>query len=97
LEDKLAGEEVGGRVRAGEGSGGRVRADEESGGRVRVRHNGPVTQRSLEALAIDGGVRVGWGDYRLEVLAWLEGHGVGGVGELMFCTMKQLMGSRRSV
>ncbi|MCJ1400652.1 hypothetical protein MMC11_003860 [Xylographa trunciseda] len=59
---------------------------------VRTRHIGPVTQRSLEALAMDGGVKISWPDYRLEVLRWLSDRGVGGIGDLMSCTMKQLMG-----
>ncbi|MCJ1406397.1 hypothetical protein MMC19_000462 [Ptychographa xylographoides] len=58
---------------------------------VRTRHAGPVTQKSLEALYMNGGVQIGWGDYRLEVLKWLGERGIGGIGELMFCTMKQLM------
>ncbi|MCJ1472792.1 hypothetical protein MMC13_001441 [Lambiella insularis] len=64
------------------------------GNLLRTRHAGPVTQKSLEALAIDGGIRFGWADYRLEVLNWLGDRGVGGVGELMFCTMKHLMGMK---
>ncbi|MCJ1378742.1 hypothetical protein MMC17_001841 [Xylographa soralifera] len=61
---------------------------------VRTRHIGPVTQRSLEALAMDGGIKVSWADYRLEVLRWLGERGVGGIGDLMSCTMKQLMGTK---
>ena len=61
------------------------------GKKGRTRHAGPVTQKSLDALAMDGGVEVGWTDYRLEVLRWLREKGVDGVEELMFCTMKQLM------
>lgn len=61
---------------------------------VRTRQAGPVTQKSLEALAMDGGIRLGWADYRLEVLKWLGERGVSGVGELMFCTMKHLMGPK---
>jgi centromere protein I len=62
--------------------------------RISVRHAGPVTQRSLAALAADGGIRIGWAEYRLEVLNWLGDVGVHGVGELMFCTMKHLMGQK---
>jgi len=61
-------------------------------GMVRTRHIGPITQRSLEALAMDGGIKVSWADYRLEVLRWLGARGVGGIWDLMSCTMKQLMG-----
>jgi len=67
---------------------------EGGGGRARTRHTGPVTQRSLEALAMDGGFKVGWADYRLEVLKWLGDRGVDGIGELMFCTMKHLMAAK---
>ena len=62
-----------------------------NGGEIETRHAGPVTQRSLAGLGAEGGVRVGWAEYRLEVLRWLGEKGVGGVGELMFCTMKHLM------
>ena len=60
---------------------------------VRTRHVGPVTQRSLEALAMDGGIKVSWAEYRLEALRWLHERGAGGIGDLMSCTMKQLMGT----
>lgn len=69
--------------------------DEESTGvAVSVRHAGPVTQRSLGLLGGNGGVRISWAEYRLEVLKWLGDRGVGGVGELMFCTMKHLMNGK---
>ena len=58
---------------------------------LNTRHAGPVTQRSLASLAVDGGLKITWADYRLEVLNWLEERGVEGVGELMFCTMRHLM------
>ncbi|KAH0543376.1 hypothetical protein FGG08_002332 [Glutinoglossum americanum] len=58
---------------------------------IRVRHAGPVTQRSLTLLGNDGGLKISWGDYRLEVLKWLEEKGLVGVGELMYNTLKQLM------
>jgi centromere protein I len=58
---------------------------------IRVRHAGPVTQRSLTILGNDGGLKVSWGDYRLEVLKWLEEKGLTGIGELMYNTLKQLM------
>ncbi|MCJ1285183.1 hypothetical protein MMC26_004521 [Xylographa opegraphella] len=61
---------------------------------VRTRHIGPVTQRSLEALAMDGGIKVSWADYRLGVLRWLGERGVAGIGVLMSCTMKQLMATK---
>ncbi|MCJ1237492.1 hypothetical protein MMC14_005478 [Varicellaria rhodocarpa] len=69
------------------------KAISEEGDAIQIRHAGPVSQRSLQALVGDGGLEVGWGDYRLEVLRWLRRRGVGGVGELMGCTMKHLMGN----
>ena len=56
-----------------------------------ARHAGPVTQKSLAALAMSGGLKISWADYRFEVLKWLEEKGVEGIGELMYCTMKHLM------
>ena len=67
-------------------------AEEKEEGSVSVRHAGPVGQRSLMVLKGEGGLEVGWAEYRLEVLRWLGERGVGGIGELMGCTMKQLMG-----
>ncbi|KAI9789884.1 MAG: hypothetical protein M1835_001351 [Candelina submexicana] len=66
-------------------------ADPES---IVTRHAGPVTQRSLTILANEGGLRISWADYRLQVLKWLEERGVGGIGELMFNTMKHLMNAK---
>ena len=63
---------------------------------IETRHAGPVTQRSLSALAAEGGLAMGWVDYRLEVLKWLGDRGVNGVGDLMFCTMKHLMSQGKS-
>ncbi|KAI9677674.1 MAG: hypothetical protein M1817_006629 [Caeruleum heppii] len=60
-------------------------------GDLRTRHAGPVTQRSLLRNAEEGGIECSWADYRLEVLRYLESRGVGGIGELMGCTMKVLM------
>lgn len=61
---------------------------------IETRHAGPVTQRSLSVLADEGGLRISWANYRLEVLKWLEERGVGGIGELMFNTMKHLMSAK---
>ncbi|KAH0566401.1 hypothetical protein GP486_000184 [Trichoglossum hirsutum] len=63
----------------------------EANAAIRVRHAGPVTQESLRLLSNDGGLKISWGDYRLEVLKWLEGKGLAGIGELMYNTLKQLM------
>lgn len=65
--------------------------EDRNGEVIETRHAGPVTQRSLAGLAVEGGIKVGWAEYRLEVLKWLGERGVGGVGDLMFCTMKHLM------
>lgn len=72
-------------------------AEEREEGSLSVRHAGPVSQRSLAVLEKEGGVVVNWAVYREEVLRWLDERGVGGVMELMFCTMKLLMGPRGAV
>ena len=72
------------------------RMDVDGADRLRVRHAGPVGQRSLALLGPEGGIKLGWTEYRLEVLNWLAERGVGGVGELMFCTMKLLMTGKGS-
>ena len=64
---------------------------EEQGESITERHAGPVTQRSLALLGQNGGVKVNWSDYRLDVLQWLADRGVDGVRDLMFRTMKLLM------
>ncbi|KAI0129232.1 Mis6-domain-containing protein [Hypoxylon sp. NC0597] len=60
-----------------------------------TRHAGPVTRTSLSTLANSGGLRVGWDDYRLGVLSYLEGKGMAGIGQLMYNTMTNVM-KRRS-
>jgi centromere protein I len=54
-------------------------------------HAGPVTQRSLVVLEKEGGLSLSWKQYRLEVLDWLENHGLDGMKKLIFATMKDLM------
>lgn len=66
--------------------------EDTKGHGIKVRHAGPVSQKSLAILGREGGIVLGWKEYRLLVLGWLGMRGVGGVGELMSCTMKQLMG-----
>ena len=61
---------------------------------ITARHAGPVAQKSLSSLARQGGLAVSWADYRLGVLRWLREMGAGGIEELMFCTMKLLMGNK---
>ncbi|KAI0167022.1 Mis6-domain-containing protein [Hypoxylon sp. FL1284] len=60
-----------------------------------TRHVGPVTRASLHSLANSRGLRMGWDDYRLGVLSYLEKKGMAGVGELMYNTMTNVM-KRRS-
>lgn len=64
---------------------------------LRTRHAGPVTRASLNALANNGGLRVGWDDYRLGVLSHLEQNGMAGVGELMYNTMTNVMRRRSTM
>jgi centromere protein I len=87
LEDRLAGK--GERIAHSNGGGDAMDVDTNNG--PEVRHAGPVTQKSLALLDIQGGVSIAWSEYRLEVLRWMETHGAGGVSALMFCTMKHLM------
>ncbi|KAK0739800.1 Mis6-domain-containing protein [Apiosordaria backusii] len=64
-------------------------------GGLLVRHAGPVTQGSLQKLAGRGGLRLSWQEYRAGVLRWLEEEeGQGGLPELMYNTMKNLMSAR---
>ena len=62
---------------------------------VEIRHAGPLSQRSLAVLGKEGGMRLGWREYRVHVLQWLEEMGVGGIGNLGRATMKGLMGGER--
>ncbi|OJD31534.1 mis6 domain-containing protein [Diplodia corticola] len=55
---------------------------------------GPVTQRTLHRLArsgAGGGMELSWKAYRVRVLEWLAEHGVRGLRDFMFVTMKDLM------
>ncbi|KAI0849903.1 Mis6-domain-containing protein [Daldinia vernicosa] len=65
-------------------------------GELSTRHAGPITRASLSSLAHSGGLKVGWDDYRLGVLNYLEQKGMAGVGELMYNTMTNVM-KRRSL
>ncbi|KIV98314.1 uncharacterized protein PV09_09840, partial [Verruconis gallopava] len=53
-------------------------------------HAGPVTQRSLVVLEKEGGLALSWKKYRLEVLEWLKRHGINGMTQFLFATMKDL-------
>ncbi|KAI9802029.1 MAG: hypothetical protein M1825_003085 [Sarcosagium campestre] len=68
---------------------------EDGNGKVRLgaRHAGPVTQRSLQQLAADGGLELDWTEYRVRVLAYLDQRGVTGISRLMGSTMRGLMAS----
>lgn len=55
------------------------------------RLEGPVTQKKLAEAKGEGGIELGWQEYRLEVLKWLERCQSDGVGRLMRSTMKNLM------
>jgi centromere protein I len=59
---------------------------------LEVRHEGPVSQRSLVVLANEGGVRVEWKEYRGKVLDWLEERGMGGIKGLIFAALKNATG-----
>lgn len=64
-----------------------VEEDAARPGVVRVRHAGPVTMKSLAQLGRGGGVRMGWKEYRVLVLRWLEGVGVNGIADFGAATM----------
>lgn len=58
---------------------------------VIIRHPpGPVSQRTLATLAENGVAVMGWSEYRLGVTDWLAERGIGGLAELIGCTMKGL-------
>lgn len=61
---------------------------------LRVRHAGPVTTKSLGQLARRGGLELTWQDYRLGVLRHLEMEGFGGISELMYSTMRNLLDAK---
>jgi centromere protein I len=60
---------------------------------IEKRHRGPVTQRSLDVLGKEGGVRLGWTEYRVGILGYMNGEGVTGIGELMRVTVKGVIDS----
>lgn len=64
---------------------------------IEVRHAGPVMQASLRQLAVNGGLKLSWQDYRLGVLRYLQSIGAAGVGSLMYNTMKHLMVAKNQV
>lgn len=56
----------------------------------RPRLRKPATQKFLQALEKDGGAKVTWQEYRVQMLDWLEAVGCRGTSELMRSTMKAL-------
>ena len=50
----------------------------------------PVTQKALSILEKDGGVKLSWQEYRVQMLDWLEKTGSVGIASLMRSTMKAL-------
>lgn len=62
-------------------------AEDKQPGSVAVRHAGPITMRSLSQLGKEGGVKMGWKEYRVLVLRWLEGVGVNGIADFGAATM----------
>lgn len=64
--------------------------EEQNIGADRPRLRKPVTQKALQALEKDGGVKVTWQEYRVHMLDWLEAVGCRGIGDLMRSTMKAL-------
>ncbi|OOQ90254.1 Mis6 domain protein [Penicillium brasilianum] len=50
----------------------------------------PVTQKALQALEKDGGAKITWQEYRVNMLDWLEAVGSRGTCDLMRSTMKAL-------
>ncbi|KAL1960032.1 hypothetical protein VTO42DRAFT_204 [Malbranchea cinnamomea] len=63
---------------------------EAEGKALSVRLVRPVTQKALNALEKDGGVKVTWQEFRLKMLDWLDDRGSEGIGSLMRVTMKTL-------
>lgn len=57
-------------------------------GRPKMRK--PVTQKALQALEKDGGVKISWQEYRVNMLDWLDSVGSAGTAGLMRSTMKAL-------
>lgn len=62
-------------------------AEDKEPGSVAVRHAGPITMKSLAQLGRQGGVKMGWKEYRVLVLRWLEGVGVNGIAGFSIATM----------
>lgn len=72
-------------------------AEDQLPGSVAVRHAGPITMKSLAQLGREGGVKMGWKEYRVLVLKWLEGVGVNGVADFGAATMPGMKGGQDAV
>ncbi|PWW80391.1 Mis6-domain-containing protein [Tuber magnatum] len=59
----------------------------------RTRHAGPVTQKSLQLLATNGGLKITYSDFRVAVLRALGKKGLGGIWDFMHSTMISLIQS----
>ncbi|KAJ5887666.1 Centromere protein Cenp-I [Penicillium taxi] len=59
-----------------------------SGQQSRLRK--PVTQKALQALEQEGGAKITWQEYRVQMLNWLDAVGTRGTTELMRSTIKNL-------
>lgn len=65
-------------------------AEEKQPGSVTVRHAGPITMKSLAQLRREGGVKMGWKEYRVLALRWLEDVGVNGIADFGAATMPSM-------
>lgn len=72
-------------------------AEDKQPGSLAVRHAGPITMKSLAQLGREGGVKMGWKEYRVLVLKWLEGMGVDGVANFGAATMPGMKGGQDAV
>ncbi|RPB05832.1 Mis6-domain-containing protein [Choiromyces venosus 120613-1] len=57
----------------------------------RTRHAGPVTQKSLQLLASNGGLKITYSDFRVAVLRALGKKGLNGIWDFMHSTMISLI------
>ena len=72
-------------------------AEDKQPGSVAVRHAGPITTKSLARLGRQGGVKLGWKEYRVLVLTWLESVGVSGIADFGAATMPGMKGEQDAV
>lgn len=69
-------------------------AEDKQPGSVAVRHAGPISMKSLAQLGREGGVQMGWKEYRVLVLSWLENVGVHGTADFGAATMPGMKGGQ---